>query len=92
MRGNASLLEGPIIENFCLLDSQYLTHLKKPIRDSGNVFEIFVTLTETNIAPEKWWLEVGRRSFPIVARLTFQGRTVKLEGSSKDGAKFRYPC
>ena len=31
-----------------------------------------LTLSETNIVPEKWWLEVGRRSFPF-GKTNFQG-------------------
>ncbi len=38
--------------------------------------KVLSTLPETNVAPDKWWLE---DYFPI-RKVTFQGRTVKLRG------------
>ena len=42
---------------------------------------LWITSPKFNVAPEKWWLEVGRWSFPF-GMAYFQGRTVKLPGST----------
>ena len=40
------------------------------------------TLSEINIVPEKWWLEVGRRSFPF-GKTNFQGLLLFVSGNEK---------